>query len=280
MITVIVQGVEVAKFRTLRRKLMSGAIGIQCRPNSRVVFRKIEIKKLNGPGVGGSSAGGAESEKAPMPIEWGRLARIRVRADDWRVDGDELVCATPESAGTVSFGDPTWTNYTFSAEVNIVQSTGNVGLIFREGGEQPAGRYSYLGGLPGVYNGAIAFTSKGNIPARRNGNTNLARGRWHKMRINVQGNRLTAYLDDSVVMATTDTAKTRGSVGFNTANSVCRFRNVKVTAPDGTTLWEGLPEIPTAGSFGVSLKGAPAGESRGHQGGASPGVPPVLQGRP
>jgi hypothetical protein len=50
VISVIVKGVEVVKHKILQRKLISGAIGLQCRGNSRVVFRKIEIKKLIGAG--------------------------------------------------------------------------------------------------------------------------------------------------------------------------------------------------------------------------------------
>ena len=213
ILTVIVNGSEVAKFKILQRKLMSGAIGLLCRGHSGVAFRKIEIKKLNGPGLDGSPAGGVESEKAPDRVDWSHMAFITGGAD-WQLDGNELVHTTLEGTGSLLFGDPTWTDYTFSADVKIVQSTGEVGLIFRDGGEPTLGKYYYNGGLPGVYNGAIGFSSKGNLPARRNGNTNLARGKWHKMRINVQGNRLTAYLDARVVMVTTNSAKTRGSVGF------------------------------------------------------------------
>jgi Domain of Unknown Function (DUF1080) len=50
VITVIVGGVRVAKVHIVHDKLTSGAIGISCRPNSKVVFRKIEIKELDGAG--------------------------------------------------------------------------------------------------------------------------------------------------------------------------------------------------------------------------------------
>jgi 3-keto-disaccharide hydrolase/F5/8 type C domain-containing protein len=254
VITVIAQGVEVVKFKLSHRKMMSGAIGLICRGNSKVVFRKIELRKLKGAGAGGSPSNGVISGKVPELVDWSRTAKIRGKGN-WQIEGDELVQTLLEGNGSLSFGDPTWTDYAFSADVKIVQSTDNVGLIFRDGGEQTPASYAYRGGLRGVYGGAIAFSSTGNIPARRNGNTTLTRGLWHKMRINVQGNHLTAYLDDRVVMTTTDNSKTRGSVGFSTVNSICRFRDVKVTAPNGKTLWDKLPEIPTASSFGVSLRG-------------------------
>ena len=90
IITVIVQGIEVVKFKLLHRKLTSGAIGLICRGNSRVVFRKIEIKELKGAGVGGSPASGGESEKVPETVDWGRMARILGQCA-WRIEDDQIV---------------------------------------------------------------------------------------------------------------------------------------------------------------------------------------------
>ncbi len=36
-----------------------------------------------------------------------------------------------------------------------------------------------------------------------------------------------------------------GQVGFGTYQSSYRFRNIRVTAPDGKLLWDGLPAIET-----------------------------------
>ena len=46
VITVNVRGTEVVKYQILHHKLKSGAIGLECPPNLKVVFRKIEIKQL------------------------------------------------------------------------------------------------------------------------------------------------------------------------------------------------------------------------------------------
>jgi hypothetical protein len=69
VITVIVKGIEVAKFKILHHKLVSGAIDLTCRGNSRVVFRKIEIKKLNGAGLGALPVSGVESDKVQGPFD-------------------------------------------------------------------------------------------------------------------------------------------------------------------------------------------------------------------
>lgn len=182
------------------------------------------------------------------------MARTGGLKADWHIADDELVQTALKGDAWLVFGDPAWIDYTFSADVKIVESTGHAGLIFRDGGEQTPGRYSFNGGLRGVYGGAIASSATGNIPARRTGNTTLTCGQWNNMKITVQGNRLAAYLDDRVVMVAADAFKARGAVGFYTTNSICRFRNLKVTAPNRQALWQGLPELPTVSSFGVSLR--------------------------
>ena len=73
------------------------------------------------------------------------------------------------------------------------------------------------------------------------------------MKINVRGDHFTAYLDGQMDAAASDAAKARGCVGFEAWEPVCRFRNVKVNAPNGKTLWEGLPKLPMSESIGVSL---------------------------
>ncbi len=42
-------------------------------------------------------------------------------------------------------------------------------------------------------------------------------------------------------------------VGLTAWGSAFRFGYIKVTAPNGKTMWEGLPMLPTGESFGVSL---------------------------
>jgi hypothetical protein len=263
VITVIVKGIEVAKFKILHHKLMSGSIGLVCRGNSRIVFRKIEIKKLNGAAARGSSASDGESGKVSELFDWSRMARSGGDCN-WQIEGEQLVQTTLEGKGWIMFGDANWTDYAFSAEVMLVQSTAHIGLCFRD-------VYFYTAGLGGVENGSICsfvdekFTvlvHAGQRPrdafshgAKRNRDAVLTRGQWHRMRINAQGDRFTAYLDGQIVFAASDTSKASGRVGFRSWESVCRFRNVKITAPNGKTLWEGLPGIPTVGTFGVSVRG-------------------------
>jgi hypothetical protein len=72
------------------------------------------------------------------------------------------------------------------------------------------------------------------------------------MQIEVQDQQFTAYLDGQPVFSASDAGIARGTVGFRVVNA-CRIRNVKVTASNGRDLWDGLPVIPTASSFGAPL---------------------------
>jgi hypothetical protein len=255
VITVLVQGIEVARFKTLDRKLKSGPIRIVARSNSRVVVRKVEIKELSGTGLGGSPESGFDSEKVPDSIDWDRVPEITGNGN-WHIEKNELAQTAHKSLACLNFGDGKWADYSFSADVRIEQNTSGVGLAFR-------GVYWYATDGPADNNpehGSIcrwlpsADPPFSVLPTRRSQDALLTPGRWHRMRIDVNGKRFDAYLDNRFVFSASDAAAARGKVGFR-ANDPCRIRNVKITAPDGKILWQDLPVVLTATSFGVPLKG-------------------------
>jgi hypothetical protein len=250
VITVIVQGIEVAKFKILDRKLRSGPISIVARSNSRVVVRKVEIKDLNEAGAVGALG------NAPDPIDWTRVPDITANGN-WQIERNELVQTAHKSLACLNFGDNTWTNYSFSADVKIEQNTSGVGLAFR-------GVYWYATDGPADDNperGSIcrwlpnADEPFSVLPTRRSQDAVLTPGRWHRMKIEVRDKKFDAYLDDQFVFSASDSAGARGKAGFR-VNDPCRIRNIRVTAPDDKVLWQGLPEVLTAASFGVPLKKA------------------------
>ena len=68
--------------------------------------------------------------------------------------------------------------------------------------------------------------------------------RWYKVKVSLRGRNIRIYLDDHLLFARTDGLSQKGAVGLNFWNSDGRFRRIKVTAPDGTVLWEGPPDLP------------------------------------
>jgi hypothetical protein len=71
--------------------------------------------------------------------------------------------------------------------------------------------------------------------------------KWYTARVRIRGNHVESSLFDDgkevVHLAADDVKHPRGRVGFATWHASYKFRNIRVTAPDGTGLWDGPPPI-------------------------------------
>ena len=67
---------------------------------------------------------------------------------------------------------------------------------------------------------------------------------WYKVKASLRGPHIRIELDGHVLISYTDDFSRRGPVGLRFWNGAGRFRNIKVSAPDGTVLWEGPPDLP------------------------------------
>ena len=69
--------------------------------------------------------------------------------------------------------------------------------------------------------------------------------KWYQLRVSVRGNQFDCYVYDNGSLAVhyqaTDNSFPNGRVGLQTGLSTWRFRNISVTSPDGSVLWNGLP---------------------------------------
>ncbi|ODA29971.1 protein kinase domain-containing protein [Planctopirus hydrillae] len=172
-----------------------------------------------------------------------------IRKGHWTVEGDEVVqSATIESH--VSFGNPEWTDIDFSYETmttsNAADSQGGIGL-FR------VLDFNNLLSFPlGVYGGrAIELNRviKGKWSRDNDGgylNFTFEKQRWYQVKLQLRGDKTTCFLDGTQVLTMTDPHRLQGKVGFASWNSAVRFRNIRVTDPQGNLLWEGAPDLPQA----------------------------------
>jgi hypothetical protein len=69
-------------------------------------------------------------------------------------------------------------------------------------------------------------------------------GVWYSVKISLRGRNIRVALDDRELISAWDDFSSRGIVSLRFYNGAGRFRNIKVTAPDGTLLWEGPPDLP------------------------------------
>ena len=78
-------------------------------------------------------------------------------------------------------------------------------------------------------------------------NFHLAEHRWYTARVKARGDHFECFINDGDteqrLVDFDDDHHPKGCVGLRTWNSSYRFRNIKVTAPDGRVLWQGPPAI-------------------------------------
>jgi hypothetical protein len=71
---------------------------------------------------------------------------------------------------------------------------------------------------------------------------------WYTLRISIRGDHTECFLRDGenemMVFPFTDGRFATGCIGLRIVKSAYRFKNIKVTAPDGKVLWEGMPALP------------------------------------
>ncbi len=163
-----------------------------------------------------------------------------VRGEVWKVEGDELI-REGLGDGWVSFGDPDWTDYDLTYEARKSAGSDGFGGSFRQGEGLSYGLA--IGGLDNKHYlhrwlGAPPAVLVQSIPGT------IEPLRWYKVRLSLRKQRIRIELDDHVLFSGTDDFKLRGAVSLRFFNSAGRFRNIKVTAPDGTLLWEGPPDLP------------------------------------
>jgi hypothetical protein len=162
----------------------------------------------------------------------------------WRVEGRELVQGSRMGGpGThLVFGDPQWTDLDF--ELEGLRGDGTEGFAVACRTPDPEnGFFFQVGGWGNQFHGAICYSNGKAVLAAAKQPGAIQQGRWYKVRVEARGRRLRCLLDGQVLFDIQDERHPRGGVGLRCFDSVTRFRNLKVTAPDGTVLFEGLPRL-------------------------------------
>ncbi|WP_161557849.1 glycosylhydrolase-like jelly roll fold domain-containing protein [Micromonospora sicca] len=144
-----------------------------------------------------------------------------------------------------------WTDYTFSFDAQPLQTASLGGRSYAQAGwvyraQDTANGYMYLlgnyphAGAAGgnltkiIYkNGAYVSTRVMRLPF------NVVSGRSYHVETRVEGDHVVTSIDGMVVDETTDATYAHGTIGFReatTQHESATFDNLRVTAPDGTTL--------------------------------------------
>ena len=165
-------------------------------------------------------------------------------AGAWVHDGEEFVQVKTEPA-TIYFGDPDWTDYDVTVELKTLSTSprSQGGSLFLRAIDD-SNRYAFT---PGNYGGRgvdLAYRLNGTF---RRDNTYQVRPhkshRWYHLRAEVRGTSIRVWLDEEFLFQNENSHFPKGRIGLATWNSMVRWRNLKVNAPDGTLLWKGFPDV-------------------------------------
>jgi hypothetical protein len=170
----------------------------------------------------------------------------------WQIEGDEVVQDSLLRGATVLFGDPSWTSYDLRFQAKATEGTVGFVAVFHALAKGRLRRFelgAYLNKchqlcqlVDGVWGRNDGMFCPGTIEFNR----------WYEVRVQVRGSTCDCYLDDALLFRNDDPRFTSGRIGFLTLGSKARFRKIKVTATDGTVLWEGVPELDLLGQAELS----------------------------
>jgi hypothetical protein len=229
-VIVQVNGLTTADFFDMQHIVPKGPIVLSHAGQAKFEVERIEVKEMN---------------VKPAPAK-GFLARLpTMNTAKWRVEGNELVEDQLKGSMHLFFGDPQWTDYDFSVDLQRTQSENQVALLFRcpkdfEGHIFALGLTNpapYLGGR--LKTGGIVDRA----PLLDLQVKPLENDRWYTAKVSVRGDKALCYLDGVKLFEIATNETPAGGVGLRTWFAPCRFKNLKVTARDGKILLEGLPDF-------------------------------------
>lgn len=175
----------------------------------------------------------------------------------WRVRDGELFCAEP-SGGVIEdwlfFGLLDWTDYDYSIEARSEPATEGhgPGVFFRAKGGRRAtlavmnafrSKHDNLEEISGSEWRAPWNTS--HMPKHVGSEVRDWTKQWRTIRVSVRGTSAKVFVEDQQILTYDKLAQTSGYVGVRSHHAwPSRYRNPRVTLPDGRVLLDGWPAIP------------------------------------
>jgi len=164
----------------------------------------------------------------------------------WIVQGDELMQIDGRFPWPyLMFGNDQWTDYDFTVDLMRIYGFDAASLVVR--GADKANNLMFTNSVSNGTQSIIEAHEKGTYRWLRNVGRRFENLKWYTARVRVRGREVEGILLDGakevVHLKVDDNVHPRGRVGLRTHCSAYRFKNIRVTAPDGKTLWEGPPAI-------------------------------------
>jgi hypothetical protein len=132
-------------------------------------------------------------------------------------------------------GDPAWHSYTVEAEVRPLSFQDQAGLVFRYRTNRHFYAFALRNGKEAVLRLRLPIDQtlrQGNWRELGAVPFEYTTARYYKLRVENDGPRMRAFIDGKLVIEASDNESLAGKIGL-TATVPARFRQVRVTAPDG-----------------------------------------------
>jgi serine/threonine protein kinase len=170
-----------------------------------------------------------------------------VMGGTWRIDGDELALEPLLPVSRIVFGNPDWPEYDFSFKAIALDENANIEAKFLCLGS--GGSYFFRLGSSAIPTHDIIQFAKRRRPNRvMTKKGQITPHKWYDVRVEVRSDGVRCLVDGGQFFFLRDAKIPKGQVGVGIRNGVGRFRDLIVTAPDGTVLWKGLPDLAGAES--------------------------------
>jgi len=172
----------------------------------------------------------------------------------WWIDKEtqQLVQDAGGWANWIFFGDEQWTDYIFTFEACKMDGPGQHGsfsALFRAIDNQTnhAWEFGSFGDAQWthvIYKSFGQRLNPGNSIIRKI--SGIEPGHWYGMEVRAIGDKIMCLADGAKIFEYSSNELSRGKVGLRSGGPFpVRFRNLKVTTPEGELLWEGFPGLET-----------------------------------
>ena len=170
-----------------------------------------------------------------------------VNGGDWKSADGVVTQSSMDTPALLIFGDKNWKDYT--VELEGQKTEGDEGFLISVRLKDELNQIWFNVG--GWGNTRTAFEGQTNGEKTDFGEqqtygsfAEVQTGKWHKLKVTVQGDKIEGFLDGkSACKATTTGVPATGRIALGTWSTSAKFRGIKVTAPDGKVLWEGTPRV-------------------------------------
>ncbi|WP_438449199.1 family 16 glycoside hydrolase [Gorillibacterium sp. sgz5001074] len=162
-------------------------------------------------------------------FEAGNANNWTASSGTWSVvtDGSYVYSQTNTAGEAISTaGSGTWTNYTYSAKMKLLNLYANGGILFRYTDSNNFYTFRLNNST-----GTIDLIKKvgGTLESVQSASFTSNINQWYTLKITVNGNQITGYVDGIPKISVTNTELTSGKIGLRTAGSSVNFDQVLIT---------------------------------------------------